>query len=231
MTFTTDNDQKQVLLHKISEKIESFGIKSILDIGAGQSFLALQLAQKVKRYVAVESNPNLVKQLRTVGLSVIDGTFPDVQVQGTYDLVLSSHSIPEQIELYKPFLTRVWELVAPGGLLLVVTFKGVRDELFALTNRLRKDLDDADMLKHDELIKILSTFGEVKTEKITSHSSSKNTEDLLDVLTFSIGGTETEKETYRTELRCIVEENYKSVDRYAFPHEHLMFSIQKNYLQ
>lgn len=228
MTFTIDNDQKQILLQKISEVVETYRAQSLLDIGAGQSSLALQLAQKVKRYVAIESNFHFAKQLRAAGLSVIEGAFPTIQIQGTYDLVLSSHSIPEQIELYKLFLTKAWELVAPRGLLIVITFKGVKDELFALTNRFRKDWDDPDVLKYDELIRILSTFGEVKVEKITSHSSSKNIKGLLDVLVLSIGGSEAEKETYRSELRHIVEEKYKSVDKYVFPHEHLVFSVRRN---
>lgn len=228
MIFNIHNDQKQILFHKIYEVIEKYHIQSLLDIGAGRSFLALQLAQKVKKYLAVESSPNLAKQLRDANVSVIEGTFPKVNIQGTYDLVLASHSIPELVGLYKPFLEKAWEIVASKGLLLVITFKGVRDELFELTNRFRKKWDDTDMLKHDELIKILSTFGEVKTEKVTSHSSTENIEDLLDVLVFSIGGSEVEKEIYRPKLRRVLEDKYKSGGQYVFPHSHLLLSLQKN---
>lgn len=221
------SDQKQVLLHAISEKIESFGVQSLLDIGAGQPLLALPLSQKVKKYLAVESSPNIAKQLRDANVSVIEGTFPKVNIQGTYDLVLASHSIPERVGLYKPFLEKAWSCVASGGLLLIITFKGVNDDLFLLTNRLRKNWTDEDALKYKEVLSVLSTFGAVEVEQITSHSVSEHTEDMADVLTFSIGGTEQEKAEYRSELTRILEEKYKNGTKYIFPHEHLVLSVQK----
>lgn len=228
MTFTIDSDQKQILWQKISEVIETYRTQSLLDIGAGQSSLALQLAQKVKKYLAVESNPNLVKQLRGANVPVIEGTFPEVDIQGTYDLVLVSHSIPEQIELYQPFFAKAWELVAPKGLLLVVTFKGVKDDLFTLTNCFRKNWNDDDTVKYEEMFKILSIFGTVKTEKIVSHSYANDIEDMAELLTFSIGGSAAEKEMYRPELKSILEEKYKRDEQYVFPHEHLVLSVKKN---
>lgn len=222
--FNIQNDQKQVLLKKISKVIERYHLKSLLDIGAGQPLLALPLSQRVKKYVAVESSPNLAKQLRDANVSVVEGTFPKVNIQGTYDLVLASHAIPEESKLYGPFLKKMWEFVSPGGLLLVITFKGAVDDLSALASRFRKDWIDADISKYEAMLDTLSSFGEVKTEKIVSHSSANTSDDMADVLTFSIGGTEQEKAAYQPTLKHILEEEYKNNGRYIFPHEHLILS-------
>lgn len=225
--FNIQSDQKQVLLRKISEVIDAHHAQSLIDIGAGQPFLALQLAKKVKKYLAVESSPNLAKQLRDANVSVIEGTFPQVNIQGTYDLVLASHAIPEESKLYGPFLKKMWEFVSPGGLLLVITFKGATDDLSALASRFRKDWVDVDISKYKEMLQILSSFGEVKTEKIVSHSSADNVDDMADMLAFSIGGTEQEKAAYQPTLKHILEEKYKNNGRYIFPHEHLILSVRK----
>lgn len=226
--FKITNDQKEVLLKKISELIERYGTQSLLDIGAGQSFLALQLSQKVEKYLAIESTPKSAQKLRDANVQVIEGTFPEVDIQGTYDLVLASHSIPERVELYQSFFTKAWSHVALGGLLLVITFKGVKDELFVLTKRLRESCSDDDTLKYEAMIKILSTLGKIKMEKIVSCSGADNIEDMTNFLTFSIGGTWSEKVAYRPELKRIIEEKYKSGTQYIFPHTHLVFSVKKN---
>lgn len=225
--FDIQSDQKQVLLTKISEVIDTHHAQSLLDIGAGQPFLALQLAKKVKKYLAVESDPPRAQQLRNAHISVVGGIFPDIEVQGTYDLVLASHAIPEESKLYGSFLKKMWELVSPHGLLLIITFKGVVDDLSALASRFRRDWVDTDISKYKEMLKILSSFGEVRTEEIVSHSSTDSRDNMVDMLVFSIGGTEQEKAAYRPTLKHILEEEYKHNGQYIFPHKHLILSVRK----
>ena len=227
LSFIVDNDQKQVLLKKISEIIDQFEIKSILDIGAGHPILAIPLSKKVVKYFGIETEPNRVKQLKEAGLNVIEGRFPEVVLSDTYDLVLCSHSIPEQVDEYHSFFAKAWDLVTKNGWLVIITFKGVKDDLEDLTNQLRENWADDDKLRYEEMIKILSAFGEVQTDKIVSHSNSEDIEQVANLLSFSIGGTDEEKKSYREKLENILEEKYKVGGKYVFPHEHLVLMIQK----
>lgn len=224
---TMVNNQKQILLSKISEIIDRYRAKSILDIGAGGSILAVPLSKRVEKYIAIEVVPDRAKELRDVGLAVVERVFPDVAVSGTYDLVLSSHSIPEKKELYRPFLEKAWQLVAPKGHLVIITFKGVKDGLEILASQLRRSWVSSDGEKYDEMIRILSGFGDIDKGKIVSRSNSKDINEMADMLTFSIGGTDQEKESYRQELKNVLETKYKNGDNYIFPHEHLVLIVQK----
>ena len=226
-SFKITSDQKQVLFRKVSEIIGARHIQSLLDIGASQGFLAAALAQETKRYVAVESDQQRAAVLRAQGISVIEGVFPNVHIQGVYDLVLTSHSVPESAELYEMFFTKAWELVAPDGLLLVITFKGAQDDLFTLSRYFDKSWGDDDWLKLNEMHQVLSRFGSVSTEKITSHSYADNVADIADMLTIAIGGTSAEKAARRSELERIVGTKYKNESGYVFPHEHLVLSVEK----
>jgi hypothetical protein len=223
--FTVDNDQKRVLLDRISAIIARDQAQSLLDIGAGHPLLAVPLSRCVERYLAIEADPGRAKGLRDAGLAVSEGPFPVVHVTETFDLVLSSHSIPEQVELYRPFLTQAWELVNPDGALVIITFKGVQDDLEDLTNLLRTNRVDDDRRKYQAMMDILPTLGIVTAESIVSHSRSTDIEEMANLLTFSVGGTADEKKSYRQRLKNLLEERYRMNDSYAFPHEHLVLRV------
>jgi len=118
--------------------------------------------------------------------------------------------------------------VKKNGWLVIITFKGIKDDLEDLTNDLRKNWVDDDKPKSEEMIKILSTFGEILKENIVSHSSSENVEQMANLLSFSVGGTtDEEKKSYRQKLKDVLEEKYKIGSRYVFPHEHLILLVHK----
>ncbi len=222
-----NNNQKQVILDKISEIVDRFKIKSILDIGAGEPSLALPISKLVENYVGIENNPDRVNRLRNEGLKVINGEFPNINILEKFDLVFSCHSIPEDILEYNNFFKKAWSLVKEDGWLIVITFKGVKDNLDDLVNNLRKEYTNNDTLMYDEAINILSSFGEVKREIITSLSSSTDIEKMLDLLSFSIGGSDSEKLMYREKLKNILNNNYKISSRFDFPHNHYVLMVKK----
>lgn len=227
LSFNVDNNQKEILLRKISEIIDRFKIKSILDIGAGHPILVVPVSKRVDKYIGVETEPNRVKLLREAGLKIVEGEFPNIEIKGSFDLVLSSHSIPEQISDYPQFLQKAWGFVKENGWLVIITFKGVEDDLENLINILRKNWTDNDKPKYDEMMKILSTFGEVSKEKVTSQSSSEDIEQMTNLLSFSIGGSGNEKSSYHQKLKDILNEKYKTGGKFIFPHKHFVLMVQK----
>jgi 2-polyprenyl-3-methyl-5-hydroxy-6-metoxy-1,4-benzoquinol methylase len=226
--MSMNNDQKIILQKKIFEIIDRFKIKSILDIGSGQPALAVPISQKVERYTPVEADPDRVQILQEAGLNPLEGRFPGLDIVETYDLVLSSHSIPEEVEKYQSFLTKAWELVKPGGNLVIITFKGVEDDLVSLRGEMREKWIDNDTLKYQEMRKVLSTFGVVTEESVVSHSRTEDGSEMMSLLTLSIGGADDEKKSYREDLERILEDRYKVDGEYAFPHRHLVLLIRKD---
>ncbi|MBI5152965.1 MAG: hypothetical protein HZA36_00665 [Parcubacteria group bacterium] len=145
---------KHILRH-----VQEQHAKSLLDVGAGDSFLGLSLLPNIKDYVAVESDPERAGSLRKDGLRVLEGVFPSIEVHGTYDLVLLSQVMPKDVSRYEDFLGRTWNLVSDGGELVVVTFV-------------------SDSVKYNKMFSILSDFGEVKTEGLVIEDSVFESEEV-----------------------------------------------------
>src|SRR5665213_298589 len=142
-------DQAEVLTACILGFVRDRRARSVLDIGAGRGLVA--------------------EALRAAGLDVVQGTFP-VALDERFDLVVSSHSIPEgDVALYEPFLAGAWKLVASGGTLLIVTFKGSTEspirklsaELLGVTH----GVDD----RYTAMLRILREYGDVEITKTCSH--------------------------------------------------------------
>ncbi len=128
--------QKRTLIENISWYIHDSMASSLLDIGAGRPDTAAALSKEVERYTAVEQDSRRAAELKNAGLEVVQGRFP-LQLGSVYDLVLSSHSLPESsTELYPAFLSAAWDLTSDHGIMLIVTFKGARGDLATLRNEL-----------------------------------------------------------------------------------------------
>ena len=93
------SDQKDVLFREISSYIKDYKVKSLLDIGAGDGVLAKKLANRVSQYFAIESNKKRAKNFKALGLKVRCTRFPK-KIGKRFDMVLASHSIPENKKLY-----------------------------------------------------------------------------------------------------------------------------------
>jgi hypothetical protein len=120
-------NQKEVLRSKVLSLIHDNAVSSLLDIGAGFADTARPYKDAVTRYHGVEQDRERHSALVAEGLDVTLASFP-CPIARTYDLVLASHSIPEEPRLHREFLGQAWNLTAPGGRLVVITFKGVLDE-------------------------------------------------------------------------------------------------------
>ena len=118
--FLKHTNEKRVLVDYLKDLIFVSGADSLLDIGAGRGDIAIPLSRMVREYVCIEQNAGYAERLRAHGLTVGEGTFP-LSVQGTYDIVLSSHSVPRDADTCSRFVDAAARLVARRGVLAVIT--------------------------------------------------------------------------------------------------------------
>jgi predicted RNA methylase len=64
---------------------------SLLDIGAGTGSVAVPVASRIPRYLAVEQDPTSARALRNRGLSVLEATFPQ-PIAERFDMVVCSQT-------------------------------------------------------------------------------------------------------------------------------------------
>ncbi len=227
MDFTISDtysyNQKDILKQTVLDFITTHKTKSILDIGAGFVETAKIYQEAVPRYLAIESQISNAKKLQEASIPVSVCTFP-CEVLGAYDLVLSSHSIPEDINLYKPFILKAWESVSIGGYLMIITFKGGMQTLSKKDNEISMRADIYDKDKYDEMMHVLQTFGNPAVTTIESIEKTKDINDLVNIVSMSLDVDSIEwKDRISEKL-----EFFKEGDEYLFPHEHMVVVMQKD---
>jgi len=223
-----DYHQGLTLVENISRYLAEFRAQSLLDIGAGSSYTAQPLSQRVQRYLAVEADVHSVAELRGAGLSVMHGTFP-MELPWQFDMVLSSHSVPEDdISKYDDFISKAWELTNSGGVLLIITFKGNRGDL----NQIREELLGEAFPSSPEFSCIINTLkrlgGNVQIERVNSYAESLAAADLVKFFESWISGDRAVRERIRDPFTRIIETRYKvKSSMFVFPTEHLFISCIK----
>lgn len=211
--------QSHALLKNISKYIFDSKAASLLDIGAGGGTLALPLSKTVTRYLAVEENSERCAKLRMAGLDALMEHFP-TPIGETFDFVLSSHSIPEQINAYPAFLSSAWQLTKPGGQFVIVTYKGRRGAIFDL----RQELLGGDPDSSPEMDCIEHAFrgwGTVSIEKFNSYAEAQSAIEIVTYFEEWMSGREEIKQRIRQQFLDIVEARFcVRPGCYVFPTEH-----------
>jgi hypothetical protein len=226
--WTHRYDQKQVLRAAVLAFVRDKNIRSLLDIGAGAPDPALWYASSVPRYLAVELNCKRAAKLRRAGVPVNRCRFP-CDVPSHYDLVLASHSLPEQRRNYEPFLAKAWEVVAPNGHLMIFTFKGVIDPLIEMHANLRGiPVEPCDREKFDAMMQILQRIGEPQLSTVVSTEISENPDDITASICFSLGD---ESPQAKHEISRRLHERFRVETEYQFPHTHNVIVMQKGAIQ
>jgi SAM-dependent methyltransferase len=220
-------DQAEVLAACILRFARERGARSVLDIGAGRGPVAVPVAAAASRYLAVEQDRTSAAALRAAGLDVVEATFP-VALDETFDLVVSSHSIPEgDVVLYEPFLAGAWKLVASGGMLLIITFKGSNESpIRALSSELlggTLGLDD----RYVTMLRILREYGEVEITKIRSHVETDDFASFAELWGSWFWRTGEQRASVEPMLRAAADARFKDAGRYRVPEEHLVVATVK----
>jgi SAM-dependent methyltransferase len=220
-------DQGEVLTEGILSFVRERGSGSLLDIGAGTGNVAAPLSREVPRYLAIEQDTSRYQCLRQLGLNVIQATFP-IKLAERFDMVVASHSIPEaDAELYEPFLTQAWDLVEPGGLFLIITFKGRGGTpISRLSEEItgRKWKDD---YRYQLMIDILRTCGEISITEIVSHVKSEEFSDIATVFRSWFWKTEEEEARIRPLLQSAMESRFKNGSEFCVPTPHRIVATSK----
>jgi hypothetical protein len=218
-------NQRAVLAAIVTREILTAGAGSLLDIGAGPPEAAVPLAAQVETYLAVERDPRHALHLRQAGLSVGEATFP-VSLGRSFDLVVSSHSIPEEdVSLYDAFVDAAWEAVRPGGVLLIITFKGPHGGLGALRTEVtgRKH----GYAEYAALMTLLQGRGPIEEELVPSHAKSTDVADLTAFFAGWLFQSDAEARTGRRKLQDVLKRGYCRDGVYAVPTNHNVIRCRK----
>lgn len=228
--FLAHTDEKQILLEEISKEIEKYDVKSLLDIGAGNGVLSIPLSKRVENYLAVESNKNFVAKLRKAGLAVREGNFPLV-ISRSFDMVLASHAVSYLKDLFEPFIYEAWKSVNPGGVFLVITYRGQEDDWTRLMRELGENRENPNRVGFNSIIELLASLGEVKMRKAITKVRTENIEYMLFALSFVASDGEAEKKEAflqkQAQLCKILDSRYKDAEGFFFPFQHFFIIAKK----
>lgn len=221
---TYSYNQKTILRETVLNFISHHNIQSMLDIGAGWAETAMCYRNAVENYVAIEQDSERAELLKREGLVVINQSFP-CAVEDEFDLILSSHSVPEEVEAYEPFLQEAWKNVSEQGYLMIITFKGANDTLVRLSKELVPDsaLQEEDE-NFKEMMRILRHLGNPIISKITSCRRTKTPEDIAQSISWSL---RLDYCQWKERLLSLLEHRFKDEAGYFFPHEHLVLVLKK----
>lgn len=228
--FLAHTDEKGVLLGKIKEYLAKFSVKSLLDVGAGNGMIAIPLAKEVQRYVAVEPKASLAKKLREAGLEVMEESFP-AEIAERFDMVLSSHSVSYKREKYEPFIAGAMSLLNPGGVFLLITYRGQDDDWTHLMESIGESTSDYSRTRFNRIIEFLYSFGDVKEKKVATHVATDNLADMMEALAFvASDGDPARKEEFlkhSPKLEKILSSQYRSNGGYSFPFRHFFLATKR----
>jgi SAM-dependent methyltransferase len=227
--FLSCTNEKEVLLEEILKRISSVGAKSVLDIGAGNGDLAIPISKSVADYTAIEYKSDYAEKFRKQNIKVIEASFP-CEVEGKFDFVLASHSMPWKDFKYEPFIEKAVDLLNPGGLFLGITYDDEKGEWFDLLKNCELKI------KHDQNHRIakfdeyLKKFEGYRLEIVTAYMRTPNRADLIEALAFvySDGDQDMIDEFVKNEkVKSYLDSKFKSEQGYTFPFEHIFIEIRK----
>jgi SAM-dependent methyltransferase len=218
--------QGQALVANIGRYLDEARASSLLDIGAGAGNVAVPLARRVRKYLAVESDSGRAAQLLNLGLAVLQERFP-TPIVDCFDFVLASHSIPERLEDLPPFLEAAWQAMRPAGIFLIITFKGSCGTIASL----RRELTgvDAGASPHMDCVKeTFSHWGRTRVETVNSYAEAEDAEDMVAFFESWLSGRAERRAEFRDKFRRIIESRFRvRPNLYVLPTEHVFVSCLK----
>src|SRR5205807_107331 len=91
----------------------------LLDVGCGAGKFLLRMKNLGWDVSGVDFSPTAVQAVRAAGMRALQGTLPHPELRpGNFDVVAMRHAL-EHVPDPRETLRRAWELLAPGGLLLI----------------------------------------------------------------------------------------------------------------
>lgn len=225
--FLAASNEKEIARREILTEMRAHNIDSLLDIGAGNGILSIPLVEHVSSYLAIERNPRFVSQLRSAGLEVIEGEFP-LKIGRTFDMVLSSHSLSRNLDPLL-FVQKAFDLVSPGGVLLIITYRGASDDWNNLMSALGYKNNNDDVIFFNKITALMGALGKFEVRKVQAFVATSSLQEMIDVLSFVASGTIAgQKEEFLEKtvaLSKILDEKYRTAKGYEFPFQHYFLKV------
>lgn len=227
--FLDHTTEKRELFAALKRRIETAGVHSLLDIGAGNGDLAIPLSKLVTTYLAVEPKPDFAAKLKVNGISVINSAFP-CDFNGTFDAVLASHVIPWETDESEAFLAAAWDHVNPGGRFIMITYDEEVSDWGELLQASGLPLPAVGQSHFEGYKRLLASWGTLDVEPIVTHVVTESLDDMLLALSFVYGdGKPEDAERFQENaiVRETLESRYRVGGRYRFPFTHYLLQTEK----
>lgn len=225
-------DEKRILLEEIVQDIRDVKAQSLLDIGSGDGTLSFPLPEKVERYLAIDKNPEYADRFKARGLKIITGSFP-LPFEDTFDFVLASYSLTYCYDesAYQSFIEEAWNVLNPGGSLLVITLKREDSYWSRFTEMAKVGGTDPSHIPFSQVVEFMRTLGEARYRDVVTYLRTSSEDDLFDVLNFMIAAGDPQREKkvldQSTNIRSLLTPHYLEDGIYKFPIEHSLASVSK----
>lgn len=230
--YSRHSDEKILLARAVGNIVTKNRVHSLLDVGAGEGTFASMIAPQVAHYVAVEKRKKNVSALRDRGLEVIEKDFP-FEVDTKFDMVLASHSIPNDTSGFEEFIERLVSSAAPNGTVCVITYKTDKDPWYQLMHDVMgenwhaKNYDTYEML-----FDVLKQHGDVHVEKIDTTVRGKTARELFAAMRFIYAGKNPGLahmfNGHRAKILVWINQNCKSAHAgYEFPFYQYVVTLKK----
>lgn len=218
------SNQKEILRKHIADHLASEAANSLLDIGAGDGKVSVDLRADVSDYLAVEKHAGSAKRLKILGLPVKEGQFP-CELSREFDVVLVSHSLPEDFQKLDRFIKSAWNVTAQGGVLIIISFKGGAGTISKISEFIWGKAHIHDSYYFSCLLAGVSKLGTPKLERFLSRFSAGSIEELVNLisgnLAVELGSPE------RLAIQNYVQEFCKNGPEYYIDCEHTCISLRK----
>jgi len=231
-SFLKHTTEKQDLFAVLERRIKAAKAHSLLDIGAGNGDLALPLSRLVQAYIAIEPNPEYAARLQAKGIMMVFQepfpwkTFSTLAV----DIVLASHVVPWDRGEAQAFLRASWRSLGPKGTLIMISYDEEVGGWRELLDASGLPLETVGQGRFEEYKQLLTTFGRLEIEAITTSVITKSLDEMLLALSFVYSDGQPEKaEAFQKNVvvRHFLESYHHPDEHYRFPFTHYLLQVNK----
>jgi len=183
--FLKRTNEKSVIENFIHEHIPLDANMDILDIGAGEGFLATTISRKVKSTLVIEPNKKFCeKLLQKKRIKVLNEKWEAVVLKDDFDFILVAYVITYFPEAEREqLIKKMYDRLRPGGNILILSVdakNGSWREIHTYFYRLM----NSDHRSSDDTLKKIGEMYKSTSYSFTTQVIANNTDEMLEILGF-----------------------------------------------